>query len=173
MKIDKIFLHGSIIIVILISCTSIKKKSSFYLSSGIENIILFPANKKDSLKINSFDLAGKRFSEKCKREKLNCIDDSGIMTLNAEFPKGIYNFRIVLFERFKVPKNAKEGENRVRITIGTQNDLEKVEILRYTDENTKKAIENVFKLKELNTWKSAKIYGIPVKEQFEISIFIN
>lgn len=79
---------------------------------------------------------------------------------------------MVLFKNFKLPKNALEGENRVRITVGTNGTIENIEILKYTDENTRKAIQEVFKIKELNTWKSARIYGIPVKEQFEISIFI-
>jgi hypothetical protein len=94
------------------------------------------------------------------------------MILNAEFPKGMSNFRNVLFEKFKLPKNVREGENRIRIILGINDNLEKIEILKYTDKNTKKAIEEVFKVKELNIWKSANMYGIPVKEQFEISIFI-
>ncbi|MEC3875536.1 hypothetical protein [Chryseobacterium salviniae] len=47
-----------------------------------------------------------------------------------------------------------------------------MEILKYTDENSKRAIEDVFNLKELSTWKFAEIYGIAVREQFELSIFI-
>jgi hypothetical protein len=77
-----------------------------------------------------------------------------------------------LFEKFKLPKNVREGENRIRIILGINDNLESIEILKYTDKNTKKAIEDVFKVKELNIWKSAKMYNIPVKEQFEISIFI-
>jgi len=79
---------------------------------------------------------------------------------------------MILFNNFKVPKSAQTGENRIRMTIGTKDNLESIEVLKYTDEYTKKAIENVFKLTKLNTWKSAKIYGIPAKQQFEISIFI-
>lgn len=94
------------------------------------------------------------------------------MALYAEFPKGIHNFRIVLFNNLKIPKNATVGENRVLITIGTLNNLEKIEVLKYTDEDTKKSIEATFKLKELNTWRSASMYGIPIKQKFEISIFI-
>lgn len=69
-------------------------------------------------------------------------------------------------------KNAATGENRILVTIGTENKLENIEILKYTDQETRKSIETAFKLKELNTWESANIYGIPVKEKFEISIFI-
>lgn len=94
------------------------------------------------------------------------------MFLDATFPKGIHNFRNVLFEKFKHPDGVREGENLIRVTIGNKNNLEKIEILKYTDEKTREAIEHVFRLKELNTWTSAKIYGVPVKEQFEISIFI-
>ncbi|WP_294286317.1 hypothetical protein [uncultured Chryseobacterium sp.] len=172
MKTIKLFLCFFINIAIYISCSTINKKDVFYLSSGIEKIKIFPATERDSAKIDAIDSAGKKFSEKCRREHLTCIDDTGIMTLHAEFPNGIYNFRVVLFNHFNAPRNGTAGENRIRVTIGTQNNLEKVEVLKYTDKDTKKAIENVFKLKELNIWKSAKIYGIPVKEQFEISIFI-
>lgn len=59
------------------------------------------------------------------------------------FPKGISNFRVILFKKFKLPKNAVEGENRLRITVGINNAIESVEILKYTDENTKKAIQDV------------------------------
>lgn len=45
-------------------------------------------------------------------------------------------------------------------------------MLKYTGEDAKKAIDDVFKLKELKAWTSAKIYALPVNEQFEISIFI-
>lgn len=79
---------------------------------------------------------------------------------------------MLLFNNFKLPKNAKEGENRIRVTIGKNNNLEKTEILKYTDANAKKAVEEVFKMKELENWSSAKIYNIPIKTQFEISIFI-
>ena len=77
-----------------------------------------------------------------------------------------------LFNNFKLPKNAKEGENRIQVTIWKHNNLEKFEILKYTDVNTKKAVEEVFKIKELGYWSSAKIYNIPLKTQFEISIYI-
>lgn len=160
------------ILRLLFSCSADRKQQMIYLSSGIEKIKIFPATERDSVKIDSIDLAGKKFSEKCRREYVNCIDDSGIMTLYAEFPNGIHNFRTVLFDHFKASQNTGAGENRIRVTIGTQDNLEKVEVLKYTDKDTKKATEDVFKLKELKTWKSAKIYGIPVKEQFEISIFI-
>ena len=86
--------------------------------------------------------------------------------------EGASKFREVLFNKFKLPKHVKEGENRIRVTIGKNNNLEKIEILKYTDINSKKAIEDVFKLKELNNWSSTKIYSIPAKRQFEISIFI-
>lgn len=149
------------------SCTAKK----YYLST-LENMKIFPANKQDSMRISDYNEAEKRFGEECEKKKnTNCIDDSGNMYLHAQFPKGISNFRMILFKKFKLPKNAVKGENCLRITVGTNNAIENVEILKYTDENTRKAIQDVFKLKELNTWKSARIYNIPVKEEFEISVF--
>lgn len=157
----------------LLSCISNNHSTTYFLSPGIENMKVFPANKKDSVKIREIDLSIEKGLEKCKQQKNQvCIDDRDIMTVYANFPKGISNFRMVLFNNFKLPKNAITGENRILITIGIENKLENIEILKYTDQETKKSIETAFKLKELNTWESASIYGIPVKEKFEISIFI-
>lgn len=167
----KVFL--SIVILSLLTNCSVRKKTLVHYLSTPENMKIFPANKQDSAKIDAYNHATKRHMEEClKLKNVTCIDDSGNMYLYAQFPKGISNFRMVLFKNFKLPKNALEGENRIRITVGTNGTIDNIEILKYTDENTKKAIQDVFKIKELNTWKSAKIYGIPVKQQFEISIFI-
>lgn len=167
------FVFYFFIILYFLSACTVRQKYTAYLSTGIENIKLFPANKIDSAKISIIDINAKKSLEKCKKqENVVCIDDLGIMILNAEFPKGMSHFRTVLFEKFKFPKNVREGENRIRIILGINDNLENIEILKYTDGKTKKAIEEVFKVKELNTWKSAKMFGIPVKEQFEISLFI-
>jgi len=161
-----------IICIFLFNCNAIRKKSLVHYLSTLENIKVLSPTKEESVLIDSFKLASKKFLEECEQNGGNCIDDRGNMHLDATFPKGIHNFRIVLFEKFKLPDDAKEGENLSCVTIGNKNNLEKIEILKYTDEKTKKAIEDVFRLKELNVWTSAKIYGIPVKEQFEISVFV-
>ncbi|MCX8533490.1 energy transducer TonB family protein [Chryseobacterium luquanense] len=162
-----------LIFSLLTSCTIKQKQLDYYLSTGIENIKIFPANKEDSLKINSMNITANKSYEECRKlQNQSCIDDRGNMILYAIFLEGISNFRMVLFNNFKLPKNALEGENRIRITVGINNTIENIEILKYTDENTLKAIQDVFKIKELNTWKSARIYNIPVKEQFEISVFV-
>jgi len=161
------------IIFCLTACASKQKHLIHYLSSGVENIKIFPTNEKDSARINTINTTSEKSIEECKKLKnATCIDDRSNLVLNAVFPKGIHEFRSLLFKKFKLPKNAKEGENRVRVIIGTHNTIEKIEILKYTDLETKKAIEDVFKLRRLNTWTSASIYGIPVNEQFETSIFV-
>ncbi|UFH33824.1 hypothetical protein LNP04_09030 [Chryseobacterium sp. C-71] len=163
----KITLYFSLILIILLSCNVKQKHLEHYLSPGVENMKLFPSNKLDSLKINTFYTN----AEKClKAGGLYC--DVCNPEVWANFKNGMYNFRIELFKNLKLPKNAKEGESRVRVIIGTHDNLEKIEILKYTDEKTREAIEHVFRLKELNAWTSAKIYGIHVKEQFEISVFV-
>ncbi|HCR77208.1 MAG TPA: hypothetical protein DIW37_12565 [Chryseobacterium sp.] len=68
----------------------------------------------------------------------------------AEFRGGTSAFRQSIYENFKVPKKAKSGENLVLVTIGKQNNLEKAQILKYTDEETKQTIEDLFKLKALD-----------------------
>jgi hypothetical protein len=167
----KIFILISIF-ALFISCSLIQKKKIHYIST-LENVKIFRLNKSDSIKAYKSKLLAEKALEECgKRPNSNCIDDIGIGNIDATFLNGISNFRMVLFNNFKVPQNAETGENRVRITIGAKDNLESIEVLKFTDEYTKKTIENVFKLPELDKWKSAKIYGIPVKEQFEISIFI-
>ncbi|WP_144282482.1 hypothetical protein [Chryseobacterium echinoideorum] len=128
---------------------------------------LFTFNKSDSAKINAFYKNAKK-----------CLEEGGLYCdacnkeRRADFKNGIAQFRIELFKNIKLPKNAKQGENRVRVVIGTSNSIEKIELLKFTDINTKNAIEKAFKQHELNTWASAKIYGIPVNQQFEISTFV-
>ncbi|MCI3939325.1 hypothetical protein MQX03_19295 [Chryseobacterium aahli] len=163
----KITLYFSLILIILLSCNVRQKHLEHYLSTGVENMKLFSSNKLDSLKINTFYTN----AEKClKAGGLYC--DVCNPEVWANFKNGMHNFRIELLKNFKLPKNAIGGESRIRITIGTHHKIEKIEVLKYTDKNTKKAIEDVFRLEELNVWTSAKIYGIPVKEQFEISVFV-
>ncbi|MDR2236303.1 MAG: hypothetical protein LBE92_09275 [Chryseobacterium sp.] len=161
-----------IIVFYFLSCTS-RKLPYHYLSPGVENIKIFPATKKDSLTIQKIDSSITKSMEECMKIKnAMCIDERGIMILDATFPKGMYYFRIALFHTLKFPKHVKKGENRVLVTIGTQNNIESVDVYQYTDLNSKKSIEEAFRSEELNRWGSAKIYGIPVKEQFEIGIFI-
>lgn len=158
-----------LIILVTCSCTARSVKLKYYLST-LENIKELPPSEEESLIIDSLNQKSKEFSEKCKQEDLNCLECP--ISNNAEFKGGITKFRMTIFNNFRLPKNAKEGENRVQVTISKDNNLEKIEILKYTDANTKKAVEEVFKMKELGNWSSAKIYNIPVKTQFEISIFI-
>ena len=158
-----------LLLFLICSCFAKSARLSCYLSS-LKNIKQFPSTEKEAKKIDSLNQKSKEFYEKCQREKLDCFVDE--VKIYAEFKGGINKFREVLFENFKLPKNAKEGENHIRVTIGKNDDLEKIDILKYTDINTKAAIEDVFKLKELNNWTSAKIYSIRAKTQFEISIFI-
>lgn len=163
----KIFLYIIFMFAFLLNCTVKRGQLVHYLSPGVENMKLFPANKADSLKIDTFISNTKK-----------CIEAGGLYCgvcnpeIWADFPTGMSGFRKALFENFKPPKNTKVGESRIRVIIGAHDNIEKVEILKYTDELTKKAIEEAFKIKELHAWKSARIYGIPVKEQFETSIFV-
>lgn len=158
-----------LLLFLICSCTTRSVRVSCYLST-LENIKNFSATGREAKTIDSLDMVSKEFQDKCQRENLNCTND--ISEIWVEFKGGLGRFREVLFNNFKLPQNAKEGENHVRVNIGKNNNLEKIEILKYTDENTKKAIEDVFKLKELDNWSSAKIYSITVETEFEISIFI-
>lgn len=58
------------------------------------------------------------------------------------------------------------------VTIGKKDSIESIEFLKYTDEDSKMQIEQIFKSKELNQWLSTTNHSFPVKTQFEISIFI-
>lgn len=158
-----------LLIFFICSCASRSVKLSYYLST-LENIKEFPLTEKETKQVDSINQSLKEFSEKCERENLNCLIEG--YKNGVEFKGGTNKFRELLFNNFKLPKNAKEGENCIRVTVGKNNNLENKEILKYTDFNTKNAIEEVFKLKKLDHWTSAKIYNIPVITQFEISIFI-
>lgn len=158
-----------LLLFLICSCTAKSVRLKHYLST-LENNKRFPPSEKEAKVIDSLNQESKEFSEKCERENLNCLECP--ISNNAEFKGGVARFREVLFNNFKLPKNAKEGENRIRVSIGKENNIEKVELLQYTDIDTKLAIEEVFKLKELDHWASAKNYNIPIKTQFEISIFI-
>jgi hypothetical protein len=161
-----------IIIFFLIGC-GIKQKHLEYYISTLENIKTLPISKEDSANVLKNKLSAESSFENCRKlHGSNCINDIEILSYEANFKDGPAKFREILFEKFNLPKTAEIGENRVRVFIGAKDDLEKIEILKYTDEDTKKAVEAVFKLKELTAWKSTKIYGVPVKQQFEISIFI-
>ncbi|MCX8533491.1 lipoprotein [Chryseobacterium luquanense] len=159
-------------IVILTSLTScnVRKKGLVHYLSTLENVE-FIASKEDSIKIDSVKLVLKKTQERIDGEKGDgwiCFDSEN----HAEFRGGVTLFRELIYKKFKVSTDSKEGENLIRITIGKYNNLENVEILRYSDENSKKQIKDIFKLKELNNWSSARLYQVPVKQQFEISIFV-
>lgn len=158
-----------LLLFFICSCTANSTSLKYYVST-LENIKRFPPTEREAKTIDSLNQKSKEFYEKCEREKLNCTSDSS--EIFAEFKGGTTKFRMLLFNNFKLPKNAKEGENHIRVTIGENNNLEKFEIQKYSDADTKLAVEEVFKMKELGYWSSAKIYNIPIKTQFEISIFI-
>jgi len=161
--------HKILLLFLICSCASKLVYLTHYLST-LENIKEFPATEKEAQIIDSLEQKSDELFEKCDWKNQTCI--VGYPRLWVEFKGGNSKFREVLFHNFKLPKNAKEGENRIRVIIGNNNNLEKIEILKYTDIETKAAIEEVFKMKELDNWTSAEIYRIPLKTQFEISIFI-
>ncbi|WP_288377082.1 hypothetical protein [Chryseobacterium culicis] len=141
--------------------------------STLENIKIFPPTSEERKAIDSLKSEVVTSLEKCQKRNENCIDDIELFEPNyAGFKTGINNFRKILFEKFKVQANAHKGENRVRVTIGKQNKIEKIDFIRYTDKASKKEIERLFQSKELDNWYSAKVYKYPVKQEFEISIFI-
>jgi len=154
-----------------LSCCTIREKSKIHYLSTLENV-KFIVSKKDSIRIDSVKTSLKRTQEKFDKAKNDgwiCFEPYD----KAEYIKGgVDAFRKSIFEKFKVSKNAKEGENLIRFTIGKKNNLEEVEILKYSDKKSKMQIENIFRLKEFDHWSSARIEHIPVKQQFEISIFI-
>lgn len=154
---------------ILFGCEVRQKSFDHYLST-LENRKVLSPTEEESVIIDSLTLASKKFLEKCEKNGGNCIIDNPRQ--DAYFKNDITAFRNIIFEQFKTNSRSKEGENKMLVTIGKKDGIESIVFLKYTDEDSKRQIENIFKLKELNTWKSAKIYGIPVNEQFEISIFI-
>lgn len=164
----KIFFY-IIILSLLTNCKVRQNKLIHYLST-LENIQILPPTKEEEIIIEKLKLESKNSLEKCKREGGNCIDDDPFSPAN--FKAGAGGFRKIIFEEFKVNADTKEGENKMLLTIGKKDRIESLVFLKYTDEDSKKQIERIFKSKALNQWSSAKNYGIPLKTQFQISIFI-
>lgn len=164
----KLFLF-IVVLCLLINC-SVRKKNLVHYLSTLENIKVLPATKEESVIIDSLELDKKKFLEKCQKNGGNCIDDNPRQ--DAHFKNGITAFRKIIFEQFQVNSESKEGENKILVTIGKKDSIESIIFLKYTDENSKRQIEQIFKSKELNQWRSATNHRFPVKTQFEISIFI-
>lgn len=166
----KKYFFFTVILSIFISCC-VRQKRLVHHVSTLENVKILPLTKDDSTKIDSVKLYLKKTQETIDRGKRGawiCLEPKD----NAEFRGGITLFRELIFEKFKVSTNTKEGENLFRVTIGKNNNLETIEFLKFTDDDSRKQIEDIFRLKALNNWSSAEIFGIPVNEEFEISIFI-
>lgn len=155
--------------VFLLSCT-VKRGKLVHSVSTLENIKVLPPTKEESVLINSLELDNKKFVEQCEKNGWNCIVDNP--RHEAFFKTGATGFRQIIFEQFKVNAETKEGENKILVTIGNKNSIESIILLKYTDKDSKTQIENIFQSREINKWSSAKIYGIPLKTQFQISIFI-
>ncbi|RQO41716.1 hypothetical protein DBR39_03635 [Chryseobacterium sp. KBW03] len=152
---------------------SVKSESLVHSISTLENIKILPPTPEERKIIDSLKSEAVASLEKCKKTSGNCIDDIELFgPSNAGFKGGINNFRKILFEKFKIHANTQKGENKLRITIGKQNNIEKIDFIRYTDDVSKKEIVSLFQSKELNNWHSAKVYKYPVQQEFEISIFI-
>ena len=162
-----------LLLLFLLSNCALRKVSLVHHISTLENIKILLPTSKERKAIDSLKSEAVTSLEKCQKISGDCIDDIELFEPNyAGFKIGIDNFRKILFEKFKVHANAQKGENRVRVTIGKQNTIEKIDFIRYTDEASKKEIERLFQSKELDNWYSAKVYKYPVKQEFEISIFI-
>lgn len=164
----KLFLF-IVVLCLLINC-SVRKKNLVHYLSTLGNIKVLPATKEESVIIDSLELDKKKFLEKCQKNGGNCIDDNPRQ--DAYFKNGITAFRKIIFEQFQVNSESKEGENKILVTIGKKDSIESIVFLKYTDENSKRQIEQIFKSKELNQWRSATNHRFPVNTQFEISIFI-
>jgi len=120
----------SIIISVFFSCSITHKH---YLGT-LENI-KYVVSHEDSLKIDR--------SKTDINKGSYCFE----MENHAEFRGGTSAFRQSVYENFKVPKKAKSGENTILVTIGKQNNLEKVEILKYNDEEKKSLLKIFLKVK--------------------------
>ncbi|MET3535692.1 hypothetical protein [Chryseobacterium limigenitum] len=160
----------------LISCSIRKNQLEHYLST-LENLRTV-ISKEDSLKIDSVKQVINKQVEKDK-ERIEKLEKEGYISFccaetyqDAYFKTGATGFRMIIFKQFKTNSRSKEGENKLLVTIGKKNNIEKVKFLKTTDEDSKKQIENIFKSKELNQWVSAKKYIFRLETQFEISIFI-
>ena len=154
--------------VVLINCSISVRNKSHYIST-LENI-KFIISKKDSIRIDSIKIQNKAFYDTHEKFRGQMLPED--KTYNADFYRGISRFRELIFTKFILNRRSKNGENKIRITIGTKNNLEKIEILKYTDFTSRKNILKILRSKDIQKWTSASVNSIKVKYQFEFSLFI-
>lgn len=131
-----------------------------------------PPTREQKIIIDSLDRKNREFLEKCRKENKNCIDDSPFQEEYFVDKKGRGGFLQVIKAMLKIPPNAKVGENIILVTVGRNNSIDRIKFLKYTDIYAKRSIENLFKLPDLNQWKSATNYRFPIETQFKVKIYI-
>ncbi|WHF52313.1 hypothetical protein QGN23_03305 [Chryseobacterium gotjawalense] len=153
-------------LITIFSCSPFLNKEKYVELSILENKVLF--TKPDSISFVKENERVRKFSDSCRDNKLNCYYDNE--TFPAAYRGGDNMFRTKFYDNLKIKKFTKPSNIKIKIIIGKQNNIRKVEISGFQNENIKNEIIRVLKLRELNRWHSANtLLGV---SDSEISFFL-
>ncbi|WP_027378416.1 hypothetical protein [Chryseobacterium daeguense] len=147
-------------------------EAQFVIKKHWKVFTYLPPTREQKIIIDSLERKNREFLEKCRKESIGCIDDSPFQEEYFRDKKGRGGFLQVIEAMLKIPPNAKLGENIILITVGRNNSIDRIKFLKYTDIYTRKSIESLFKLPDLNQWKYATNYRLPIETQFKIKISV-
>ncbi len=152
----------------LISCSVLNKDKYLTVSNFQEKKFLF--SKEDSIVILKEEKRLQKFSDSCKKFKLDCLFCG--VDIESEFIGGNGKFREIFIKNLIIPKNTKPSKNKIRIIIGKNGSIKSVEVIDYKDERVKKEIVRVLNLSQLNQWTAAKNFTNYTTD-FSIIFYLN
>ena len=152
----------------IISCSVMNKEKYVTLSTFEEQKFLL--TNEDSLLIDRENLKLKKFSDSCEKYKLNCFFCA--TDIYPQYEGGIPKFRKDIYQNLIIPRNSKPFIYKIKMVIGKNDSIKKVEIFNYKDEKVKKEILRVLSLPEIKKWKSAQSY-IGIKVDYEMIFYLN
>lgn len=165
----KYFVIATIFLFFLNSCYSKTINNSQYYVTEL-NTSSFVLSKDDSLQVKKLEIENKKFSDSCKKYKMDCLLDGGYQY--TEFKGGINNFRRIIYENFKLPANAKPSKNKIRIVIGKNDKIKSYDIENTNDFRIKNEINRILNLDEINTWKSGNFSKYKLEYLIELELII-
>ena len=151
----------------IISCSVINKEKYVTLSTFEEQKFLL--TNEDSLLIDIENLKLKKFSDSCEKYKLNCFFCA--TDIYPQYEGGIPKFRKNIYQNLIIPRNSKPFIYKIKMVIGKNDNIKKVEVTNYKDEFIKNEILRVLTLPDLNKWKSAQTQA--GKAEYEIIFYLN
>ena len=113
----------------IISCSIMNKEKYVTLSTFEEQKFLL--TNEDSLLIDRENLKLKKFSDSCEKYKLNCFFCA--TDIYPQYEGGIPKFRKDIYQNLIIPRNSKPFIYKIKMVIGKNDSIKKVEIFNYKD----------------------------------------